>query len=43
MNSDKNNRKRRRRDPFDIFGFDDRFLNDMFDESRSGKPEKENN
>jgi len=32
MNSDEKDRKRRRRDPFNFFGFDDRFLNDMFDD-----------
>ena len=32
MKSEDNNRKRRRRDPFDIFGFNDRFIDDMFDD-----------
>jgi HSP20 family protein len=32
MNSDDKNRKRRRRDPFNFFGFDDEFFSDMFDD-----------
>ena len=32
MSSDEKDRNRRRRDPFNFFGFDDRFFDDMFDD-----------
>ena len=32
MNSDEKDQRKRRKDPFNFFGFDDRFFNDMFDD-----------
>ena len=32
MSSDEKDRKKRRKDPFNFFGVDDRFFNDMFDD-----------
>ena len=32
MSSDEKDQRKRRKDPFNFFGFDDRFFNDMFDD-----------